>query len=220
MTMSSIFLYLRLFIFCFFLAYLLTLSLFFHLSFLFVFFVLFFFFKQKTAYEMRISDWSSDVCSSDLYAGLFVIPFVLLLAVTGAAYLFKPQVERWEERAFQNLPTERAIGPQAQLDAALAAFPDARFDSYRLPERSGDAAMIRVAIADGDGVRDVFVSPQGEVLGSLAPESRHMELDKRIHGQLLLGKRGSWLVELAASWAIVLMLSGLDRKSTRLNSSH
>src|SRR3546814_2021565 len=32
-------------------------------------FVVFFFFKQKTAYEMRISDWSSDVCSSDLKAG-------------------------------------------------------------------------------------------------------------------------------------------------------
>src|SRR3546814_17878397 len=30
----------------------------------------FFFFKQKTAYEMRISDWSSDVCSSDLLARL------------------------------------------------------------------------------------------------------------------------------------------------------
>src|SRR3546814_10009544 len=29
-------------------------------------FMCFFFFKQKTAYEMRISDWSSDVCSSDL----------------------------------------------------------------------------------------------------------------------------------------------------------
>src|SRR3546814_1281302 len=29
--------------------------------------VTFFFFKQKTAYEMRISDWSSDVCSSDLF---------------------------------------------------------------------------------------------------------------------------------------------------------
>src|SRR3546814_2148618 len=29
----------------------------------------FFFFKQKTAYEMRISDWSSDVCSSDLLHG-------------------------------------------------------------------------------------------------------------------------------------------------------
>src|SRR3546814_2381112 len=33
----------------------------------FVEFSLFFFFKQKTAYEMRISAWSSDVCSSDLY---------------------------------------------------------------------------------------------------------------------------------------------------------
>src|SRR3546814_8834418 len=37
-----------------------------------------FFFKQKTAYEMRISDWSSDVCSSDLWlavdAGLLVNP--------------------------------------------------------------------------------------------------------------------------------------------------
>src|SRR3546814_2329255 len=30
--------------------------------------IVFFFFKQKTAYEMRISDWSSDVCSSDLIA--------------------------------------------------------------------------------------------------------------------------------------------------------
>src|SRR3546814_4994401 len=33
-----------------------------------LFMVVFFFFKQKTAYEMRISDWSSDVCSSDLVA--------------------------------------------------------------------------------------------------------------------------------------------------------
>src|SRR3546814_4683529 len=34
----------------------------------------FFFFKQKTAYEMRISDWSSDVCSSDLDVHIIVIP--------------------------------------------------------------------------------------------------------------------------------------------------
>src|SRR3546814_1999985 len=39
-------------------------------------YVFFFFFKQKTAYEMRISDWSSDVCSSDLKAASapFLIP--------------------------------------------------------------------------------------------------------------------------------------------------
>src|SRR3546814_4444203 len=45
-------------------------------------FVLFFFFKQKTAYEMRISDWSSDVCSSDL-------DDVIAQNVAGIAFLFK-----------------------------------------------------------------------------------------------------------------------------------
>src|SRR3546814_16773133 len=38
---------------------------------------LFFFFKQKTAYEMRISDWSSDVCSSDLYDAVLTHGFAL-----------------------------------------------------------------------------------------------------------------------------------------------
>src|SRR3546814_3103001 len=42
----------------------------------------FFFFKQKTAYEMRISDWSSDVCSSDLQLrGLGPVADIVLVAV-------------------------------------------------------------------------------------------------------------------------------------------
>src|SRR3546814_7979082 len=48
----------------------------------------FFFFKQKTAYEMRISDWSSDVCSSDLLLGSGCI----LREVIAAADLLK---EEW-----------------------------------------------------------------------------------------------------------------------------
>src|SRR3546814_9860671 len=43
---------------------------------------LFFFFKQKTAYELRISDWSSDVCSSDLICEL-MISTALLVALIG-----------------------------------------------------------------------------------------------------------------------------------------
>src|SRR3546814_1576250 len=42
---------------------------------------MFFFFKQKTAYEMRISDWSSDVCSSDLLA--LILPRAALAAAAG-----------------------------------------------------------------------------------------------------------------------------------------
>jgi uncharacterized iron-regulated membrane protein len=56
---------------------------------------------------------------------------------------------------------------------------------------------------------DAFVSPQGRLLGSIRPDSRIIAIDRSIHGQLLLGRRGSWVVELAASWAIVLIVTGL-----------
>src|SRR3546814_5415433 len=51
----------------------------------------FFFFKQKTAYEMRISDWSSDVCSSDLpVAFIIVLPNIneLLIDMDGSLLPF------------------------------------------------------------------------------------------------------------------------------------
>ena len=142
------------------------------------------------------------------YAGLLVLPVVTLLALTGAAYLFKPQIERWEERSFQGLAIAGAVSPSAQLAAGLAQFPGARLASYRMPETAGDAPMLHLALADGT-MRDVFVAPQGAVLGSFDPDSRIIEFVRRIHGQLLLGQRGSWLVELAASWAIVMIVTGL-----------
>jgi len=98
------------------------------------------------------------------YARLFVIPLILILATTGAIYLFKPQLDRWEERAFQDLSEAHEVSANLQLDAAMKAFPGAIFQSYRLPERSGDAAVIRLALRDGHSMQDVFVSPQGKVL--------------------------------------------------------
>src|SRR3546814_5527293 len=44
-----------------------------------MFVLCFFFFKQKTAYEMRISDWSSDVCSSDLYKNRYGHEFTVFM---------------------------------------------------------------------------------------------------------------------------------------------
>src|SRR3546814_20971487 len=51
----------------------------------------FFFFKQKTAYEMRISDWSSDVCSSDLVARNALLP-VSTLPVEAARPFIMPVI--------------------------------------------------------------------------------------------------------------------------------
>src|SRR3546814_9514626 len=59
-----------------------------------------FFFKQKTAYDMRISDWSSDVCSSDL-DGLATIEFTrpkALNALTlGMIREMHPRLDAWED---------------------------------------------------------------------------------------------------------------------------
>src|SRR3546814_13034376 len=54
---------------------------------------MFFFFKQKTAYEMRISDWSSDVCSSDLSARAFQPPFAHALAGKPASVMARAMAE-------------------------------------------------------------------------------------------------------------------------------
>lgn len=143
------------------------------------------------------------------YAGLFVLPLVFILSVTGSIFLFKPQIDRWEERAFSGLPVENATTPTAQMAAALTAFPGAQFQSYRLPERPGDAAAIHLALPDGTHMIDVFVSPQGKVLGSLDTETRLMSVVQEIHGSLLAEKWGGYVVELAGSWAIVMILSGL-----------
>src|SRR3546814_4527227 len=63
---------------------------------------MFFFFKQKTAYEMRISDWSSDVCSSDLEAEF---------AIAGAATsddTIRPAIRNF--RRISNIPFEKEFG--------------------------------------------------------------------------------------------------------------
>ncbi len=143
------------------------------------------------------------------YAGLVVMPLILILAVTGSIYLFKPQIERWEERAWQGLAADGAVSPDVQLQSALAAFPGAQFRSYRLPQLEGDAAMVELTLPVEKAKRQVFVAPSGEVLGSLDPQTRVESVVKHIHGQLLLGPRGSWIVELAASWAIVMLITGI-----------
>src|SRR3546814_8128369 len=76
----------------------------------------FFFFKQKTAYEMRISDWSSDVCSSDLVAGRLLDGLKRLeyrgYDSAGIATVDRDRIER-----------RRASGKLSNLAKALEAEP-------------------------------------------------------------------------------------------------
>src|SRR3546814_1857143 len=77
---------------------------------------LFFFFKQKTAYEVRISDWSSDVCSSDL-AGFLVFAPALAIGL----YDKSRALERGEPVSLRHmlLPHARAGGQVLFIGALL-----------------------------------------------------------------------------------------------------
>lgn len=142
------------------------------------------------------------------YAGMFAIPFVILLSVTGAIYLFKPYYEHWQERAYRGLPVaSEQLAPNEQIKAALAAVPGGKLLSYRLPQAVDEAVLIKVQ-ADTNWM--VYVNPfTGAVLATERSDEQLMTLVKTIHGELLLGNIGSVLVELAACWTIVLIVTGL-----------
>src|SRR3546814_10950537 len=66
---------------------------------MFCYLVCFFFFKQKTAYEMRISDWSSDVCSSDLGCSA---PFSLAIGASAHPYEPSSNPRRWDHESLRS----------------------------------------------------------------------------------------------------------------------
>src|SRR3546814_6504508 len=77
--------------------------------------MLFFFFKQKTAYEMRISDWSSDVCSSDLTAlDPEQHPLAVDVVDLERCHLGHPQARAISDRQ-RRLMLERACGIEQPL---------------------------------------------------------------------------------------------------------
>src|SRR3546814_10764754 len=100
--------------------------------------VFFFFFKQKTAYEMRISDWSSDVCSFDLRAyslldasertGLTVAQVYLDVLTRREFVRLAEENLKSHERIFDQikLRTDRGVGSGADLDQAEARMAQAR----------------------------------------------------------------------------------------------
>src|SRR3546814_14847938 len=117
--------------------------------------LVFFFFKQKTAYEMRISDWSSDVCSSDLlgHAGLDV-------AAPGAVFL-AGGVEREgaRRRELGGHPRQLARHPRKMADRLAELY---SFGGVTKAQLEGVAT-------DPEGAR--------RGLDAGAPEGRHQLLE-------------------------------------------
>jgi uncharacterized iron-regulated membrane protein len=144
------------------------------------------------------------------HAGMLCIPFVVILALTGSIYLFKPQIDAFADRGVDSLTITgaRATGEQ-HIAAGLASTPGSKLFVYEVPVGPDDAVRVHLYSPDGTG-RIAYVHPETlEVLKTVAHTSRLTEIVKMIHGELLIGRNGSLLVELAASWAVVMLITGL-----------
>jgi uncharacterized iron-regulated membrane protein len=141
---------------------------------------------------------------------MFCIPFVLVLALTGSIYLFKPQLDAFADRDVDSLTvTGKRTTGEAQIAAALASLPGSKLFVYEIPREPDDAVRVHLYAPDGTG-RIVYVHPETlAILKTVPHTARLTEIVKTIHGDLLVGRTGSILVELAASWALIMLGTGI-----------
>ena len=143
------------------------------------------------------------------WAGLLVAPFLVILSLTGAIYLFNDELN---DAIYPELrlvtPHTTQVPASTMIRAALAAHPGAvsRVDLPVAPDRT---AVVFVTPKAGEPLR-VHVDPgTGRVLGSLVYGRTLVGWADEMHSSLLLGTWGDRIVELAASWALVLIATGL-----------
>lgn len=153
--------------------------------------------------------WYNAVWRWHFYAGLFCIPFVIWLALTGAIYLWRPQLEGWLDKRYdQIVPTAATAPPDAQVATALAAVPGSSLRKYVLPQAA--SAAVRVLVTRHGQDSRVYLDPYRlRVLAVAREDRRFFPLLSHLHGELLIGTVGSYIVEIAACWAIVMLLTGL-----------
>ena len=143
-------------------------------------------------------------------ASLFVLPFMLMLSLTGGIYLYKPQIEAWlYADAINVTPMSVSASYQDQLDAIDNAVGLTRvrgITQYDDPTRS-----TLVEFDDATKTRSfAWVNPYtAEVLKVAERDAMPMRMLRKFHGELLLGSFGTKFVETSAHWAIVMFATGL-----------
>ena len=143
-------------------------------------------------------------------ASLYVLPFMLMLSITGGIYLFKPQIESWLYADAMNISVSgEAISYEEQLQAVKDTAGVTRvrgITAYEDPTRS-----TLIEFNDANKVRSyAWVNPySGDVLKVAARDEMAMRVIRKFHGELLLGDVGTKFVETAAHWAIVMFATGI-----------
>ncbi|MCG3864269.1 MULTISPECIES: PepSY domain-containing protein [unclassified Photobacterium] len=148
-----------------------------------------------------------------IIAGIISLPFIFLLSVTGAVYLFKTD---YEQQAYKNVTnvdssSSSSLSYQQQYLAAKQAAIENNVPiptKMVLPEQMNTATKFIAGRFSSESY--IYVDRYtGEVTGLFARKDTLMQKVRKFHGELLLGKSGSWITELIASWLVVLIITGL-----------
>ncbi|WP_374056788.1 PepSY-associated TM helix domain-containing protein [Rossellomorea sp. FM04394] len=145
------------------------------------------------------------------YAGIIFAPFLVILALSGAVYLFKPQIESimYNDVYFVKEKGSSIISPSAQMAKVREEAPDQIVTSMKVyddPSRTTEFSVMN----NGE-MFSVYVNPYtGNVAGSIKNDVKFTEIFKKLHSELIVGGTvANRLVELAACWAVILLITGL-----------
>lgn len=142
-------------------------------------------------------------------AGLVSLPFVLVLSITGAIYLFKPNVEAPILQSIQKIKAEenRPLSYQKLWEIASKTLKKKPNSVVVSTDKNAATEFVSGRFSHK---KSVFINPyNGKVSGSFSSKETWMHTVRKLHGELLGGKIGTKLVELIASWLVVLVITGL-----------
>jgi len=142
-------------------------------------------------------------------AGLIVLPVLTLMAVTGGLYLFKPEIDHLVYRRFEDVPARTQPYLSAdRLVGEVQAATGGRVLQLAPADRPDRAVRLLVRAADGRALT-VFADPYDGRLTGTTAYGGVMQLIRKIHSLQKFGFWASMLVETAAGWAIVMVLTGV-----------
>lgn len=142
------------------------------------------------------------------YAALYVIPFLVMLATTGLIMLWVSATSELNGERGRVAISGPALPPSALQQAAESAVPGGAARQYIAPMGAGRVAVFRVD--EGDTATTVLVDPYtAQVVETFPWRAGLYDLAKQIHGTLLIGNTGDWLIEAAASLGILMVVTGL-----------
>jgi len=141
-------------------------------------------------------------------AGVVLMPFILLLTLTGSIYLFKSMYETYTNESMMKVVIQgQRLSYEKQLEL-VSSYTGKNPSNFVLSSKEDEASTFEVG--KWSKKRTIYINPYtGKIQGDIKTSDTLMHKIKKLHGELLLGNVGTKIVELTASWTVVLILTGL-----------